>query len=117
MTARVTPLRGRDATTVQSAVDAFLSSPRCANPNTRRGYAGVLDRLLAELGADRPLATVGRDELADLLQRLWGHRPRPPGTATGPPSPAGCPGAPATDYPPRRCPPDVSAAANPSTPP
>ena len=31
MTATVTPLRGRDATTVQSAVDAFLSSPRCAN--------------------------------------------------------------------------------------
>jgi integrase len=74
MTATVTPLRGRDTTTVQAAVDAFLSSPRCANPNTRRGYAGVLDRLLAELGADRPLAAVGGDELADLLDRLWGQR-------------------------------------------
>jgi integrase len=74
MTATVTALRGRDTTTVQAAVDAFLSSTRCANPNTRRGYAGVLDRLLAELGADRRLATVDGDELADLLQRLWGQR-------------------------------------------
>jgi integrase len=74
MNATVTALPGRDTTTVQAAVDAFLSSPRCANPNTRRGNAGVLDRLLADLGPDRPLATVDGDELADLLQRLWGQR-------------------------------------------
>ena len=43
MTATVTVLRGRDITTVQAAVDAFLASTRCANPNTRRGQAGVLD--------------------------------------------------------------------------
>jgi len=74
MGAKVTALRERDATTVQAAIDAFLSSPRCANPNTRRGYTGVLDRLLTELGADRPLAAVGGDELAELLERLWGQR-------------------------------------------
>jgi integrase len=74
MTATVTAQPGRDTTTVQAAADAFLSSTRCANPNTRRGYTGVLDRLLTELGPDRPLATVGGDELADLLDRLWGQR-------------------------------------------
>src|SRR3954454_10270982 len=82
MTAKVTALRERDTTTlqaaVQAAVDAFLSSPRCANPNTRRGYAGVLDRLLTELGAelgtDRPLAAIEGEELAGLLERLWGQR-------------------------------------------
>jgi integrase len=72
--ATVTALRERDTTTLQAAVDAFLSSPRCVNPNTRRGYAGVLDRLLAELGTDRPLADIGGDELAELLEQLWGHR-------------------------------------------
>ena len=50
------PLRERDTSTVQAAADAFLSSPRYANPNTRRGYTGVLDRLLVGLGAGRPLA-------------------------------------------------------------
>ena len=74
MTATVTALHGRDATTVQAAIDAFLSSTRCVNPNTRRGYAGVLDRLLAELGPDRRLASLAGDELADLLEQLWGHR-------------------------------------------
>lgn len=32
------------------AVDAFLSSSRCANPNTRRAYTTVLERVLADLG-------------------------------------------------------------------
>jgi hypothetical protein len=45
MTGKIMPLRERDTSTVQAAADAFLSSPRYANPNTRRGYAGVLDRL------------------------------------------------------------------------
>jgi hypothetical protein len=31
----------------------------------------VLDRLLAELGGERPLATVDGDELADLLELAW----------------------------------------------
>ena len=47
MTGKIMPLRARDASTVQAAADAFLSSPRYANPNTRRGYTSVLDRLLA----------------------------------------------------------------------
>ena len=74
--AKVTALRERDTTTTttQAAVDAFLSSPRCANPNTRRSYTGVLDRLLAELDADRPLAQLTGEELAELLERLWGER-------------------------------------------
>ena len=68
------PLRERDTRTVQAAADAFLSSPRYANPNTRRGYAGVLDRLLTGLGASRLLAEVSGEELASLLEQLWGQR-------------------------------------------
>jgi len=41
-----------------------------ASPNTRRGYTGVLDRLLAALGASRPLAEVSGEELAGLLEQL-----------------------------------------------
>src|SRR6266567_2296631 len=55
MTGKIMPLRERDTSTVQAAADAFLSAPRYANPNTRRGYTGVLDRLLAGLGASRRL--------------------------------------------------------------
>ena len=43
MTGKIMPLRERDTSTVQAAADAFLSSPRYANPNTRRGYTGALD--------------------------------------------------------------------------
>ena len=39
--------------TLREAVDAFVSSPRCANPNTRRAYTAVLDRALDHLGPDR----------------------------------------------------------------
>ena len=74
MTGKIVPLRERDTSTVQAAADAFLSSPRYANPNTRRGYTGVLDRLLAGLGASRPLAEVSGEELAGLLEQLWGQR-------------------------------------------
>jgi hypothetical protein len=48
------PLRERDTSTIQAAADAFLSSPRYASPNTRRGYTGVPGRLLAGLGASLP---------------------------------------------------------------
>src|SRR6266516_7111152 len=74
MTGKIMSLRERDASTIQAAADAFLSSPRYANPNPRRGYAGVLDRLLAGLGASRPLAEVSGEELAGLLEQLWGQR-------------------------------------------
>ena len=100
-TGTIMPLRERDASTVQAAADAFLSWPRYANPNTRRGYTGVLDRLLAGLGASRPLAEVSGEELAGLLEQLWGGAPRRPGTATAAPWPPGCPGAPLTGCPPR----------------
>ena len=73
MTGKIMPLRERDTSTVQAAADAFLSSPRYANPHTRRGYMGVLDRLLAGLGASRPLAEVSGEELAGLLEQLWGR--------------------------------------------
>ena len=74
MTGKIMPLRERDTSTIQAAADAFLSSPRYADPNTRRGYTGVLDRLLAGLGASRPLAEVSGEELAGLLEQLWGQR-------------------------------------------
>lgn len=57
----VTALRA-SGITLQTAVDDFIASKRCENPNTRRAYAGVLDRLLAELGADRPLTEVSDDD-------------------------------------------------------
>ena len=59
---------------VAEAADAFLSSPRVASPNTRRAYAGVIDRLAAELGPHRQLAAVPGDEVAAALRRLWGDR-------------------------------------------
>ncbi len=74
MTGKIMPLRERDTTTVQAAAGAFLSSPRYASPNTRRGYTGVPGRLLAALGASRPLAEVSGEELAGLLEQLWGQR-------------------------------------------
>ena len=42
--------------------------------HTRRGYTGVPHRLLAGLGASRPLAGVSGEELAGLLEQLWGQR-------------------------------------------
>jgi hypothetical protein len=86
MTGKIMPLRERDTSTIQAAAYA-LSSARYANPNTRRGYTGLLDRLLAGLGASRPLAEVSGEELAGLLERLRGSGPRRPGTATAAPWP------------------------------
>ena len=60
--------------TVRDTVDAFLSSPRCANPNTRRAYTGVLDRVLDEIGAEVELGQVSGEQLAEVLERLWGER-------------------------------------------
>jgi Phage integrase family len=71
--AEVTAIR-RGAVTLAEAADAFLSSPRAASPNTRRAYAGVIDRLAAELGPGRQLAAVPGNEVAAALRRLWGTR-------------------------------------------
>jgi len=60
---------------VQAAANACLSSPRYADPNTRRGYADVLRRLLAGLGASRSPPEVSGKELAGLLEQLWGAAP------------------------------------------
>ena len=60
--------------TLAEAADAFLSSPGAASPNTRRAYAGVLERLTADLAPGRQLAAVPGDEIADALRRLWGNR-------------------------------------------
>jgi hypothetical protein len=70
----VTAIRS-GAVTLAAAADAFLSLPRTASPNTRRPYAGVIDRLAPELGPHRPLAAVPGDEIAAALHR----RPQPPG--------------------------------------
>ena len=37
MTGKIMPLREQDTSTIQAAADAFLSSPRYANSNIRRG--------------------------------------------------------------------------------
>ena len=64
MTGKIMPLRERDTSTIQAAADAFLSSPRYANPNTRRSYAGVLDRLLAQRH-DLPRHRSSRQDVPD----------------------------------------------------
>ena len=75
MIGKMSPLRERDTSPIQAAAGAFLSSPRYANPNTGRGYTGVLVRLLAGLGVSRPLAEVSGEELAGLLEHLWQRAP------------------------------------------
>jgi integrase len=57
--------------TIRTTVDGVLSSARCANRNTRRTYGDVLDKLAGQLGAERRLADVGQDELAEAMQTLW----------------------------------------------
>ena len=57
--------------TIRTAVDGVLSSARCANRNTRRSYGDVLDKLADQLGAERRLADIGQDELAEAMQTLW----------------------------------------------
>jgi integrase len=59
--------------TLREAVDTFVSSPRCANPNTRRAYTTVLDRVLVNLGPDRLLTELSTDELAGMFATAWGQ--------------------------------------------
>lgn len=61
------------AVTLQAAADAFLSSPRCGNPDTRRAYAGVIDRVLDWLGPVRQLSDVTDQEVGAALEALWGE--------------------------------------------
>lgn len=68
----VHPIGSVKPATIRTAVDRFLSSPRCQNPNTHRAYASVLDRVAEQLGADRQLASVSGDRLAEVLEELWG---------------------------------------------
>lgn len=49
---------GPSGTSVRAALDLFLSSPRCKNPNTRRAYAAALDKVADRIGPDRPLVGV-----------------------------------------------------------
>ena len=64
-----------NATTVQASVDAFPSSPRYASPNTGRGYAVILDRILVGITGN---------EIAAVLEQLWAAGAGHPGTATAP---------------------------------
>ncbi|GAA2063010.1 hypothetical protein GCM10009839_87850 [Catenulispora yoronensis] len=58
--------------TIRDAMDRFLSSPRCANPNTRRAYAAALDKLADRLGPHRRLPSISEQEVGDGLAALWG---------------------------------------------
>jgi len=46
-------------------------SPRCENPNTRRAYATVIDKLTAQLDPARQLADVDAREIANALEMPW----------------------------------------------
>jgi integrase len=67
------PGDGRVGGTVRSAADAFLDSPACANPNTRRSYTTTLDKIATELGTDRLLSSVTDEEVGQALELLWGE--------------------------------------------
>jgi integrase len=69
-TRKVTAIPGKPVT-IQAAVDAFLSSPRCENSNTGRAYATVIDKLAAELGPARELADVDAIEIGQALHAIW----------------------------------------------
>lgn len=66
------PSKTRDGVSLRVAVDAFMSSTRCANPNTRRAYGTVLDTLLTDLDPDRALTGISGDELAEVVEGTWG---------------------------------------------
>ena len=71
MTGKIMPLRERDTSTVQAAADAFLSSPRYANPNTRRGYTGELAGMLEQLWGQCAPATWNRNRGAVTAWLSW----------------------------------------------
>jgi site-specific recombinase XerD len=67
----VAAIAGGDRT-VRQAVEAFLGVPRATT--TGRTYARTLDHLAHHLGGERSLAALCSDELADVVERLWGQR-------------------------------------------
>ncbi|WP_245899939.1 hypothetical protein [Nonomuraea indica] len=69
---KVTALRGGDVS-LAAAADAFLATPRTANPNTHRAYASAIDRVTTLLGRDRPLTEVTDTEIGSALTELWGR--------------------------------------------
>lgn len=65
--------RGAAAPTVAAAVDRYLASAAVAgSANTRRAYTSALEKIVAEIGADRALAEVAGQQIADALEQLWG---------------------------------------------
>jgi integrase len=62
------------AITLTAAADAFLSTPRMSNPNTRRAYAGAIDQAIAVLGPGRLLTDVSDHEVGTVAGQLWGGR-------------------------------------------
>ncbi|MFD1931282.1 hypothetical protein ACFSKW_07330 [Nonomuraea mangrovi] len=68
---KITALRGGGVSLV-AAADAFLATPRTANPNTHRAYASAIDRTIERLGRDRPLAEATDAEVGHALAELWG---------------------------------------------
>ncbi|MEV5561206.1 site-specific integrase, partial [Nonomuraea wenchangensis] len=68
---KIAALRGEHVT-LAAAADAFLATARTANPNTHRAYASAIDRTIALLGRDRPLAEVTDAEIGTALTELWG---------------------------------------------
>ncbi|GLW13113.1 hypothetical protein Misp01_82410 [Microtetraspora sp. NBRC 13810] len=68
---KVAALRGGNVT-LAAAADAYLSSQRTANPNTHRAYTSAIDRTIALLGRDRPLAEIADAEIGQALAELWG---------------------------------------------
>ncbi|WP_344830649.1 hypothetical protein [Nonomuraea dietziae] len=69
---KITALRGGHVT-LAAAADAFLATPRTANPNTHRAYASAIDRTIERLGRDRPLAEIADAEIGQALAELWGR--------------------------------------------
>lgn len=61
----------KTAITLRTALDRFLASARCRKPTTRRSYAATLDRIIAHLGAGRPLAQTTGEEFGQALTALW----------------------------------------------
>jgi site-specific recombinase XerD len=69
--ASVTALPGTAAVTLEHATATFLAT--IAVPNTRRGYAAALDRMVRDIGVDTPLAQLSPDQVADWFTGAWGQ--------------------------------------------